>query len=813
MSSHEYSLFRFFIDEVHEDPSKIKLLTKIYNKDSLKSELLSLVWTNIHRQCWAFGHNGSGCLGVDRSTTRIAKPTLIKTLCGQELIKLCSGHRFVLALNDKGQCFSWGNNKFGQLGLGKSLSQISRPVLIDSIEEPIVDIACGLNHALVLTKNQEIFSFGSNLTGSIGNGTTFHQLKPYNVTSFADKLPFGGIDFVEISCGGWHSAAINQKELFVWGWNQNGQCGSNNFKGNVLNPTRISLESKALKESNFLVRSIRCGQHHSLILCYDSKVYAIGDNSFGQCCRDINKVPYCKSPCLIEFDHDVDEIEAWSKSNISVAKSMKNFFIWGTDSKDGSDKGHLRKISLNSMIGLNASINWILSKIDADSYPDDNKRLRTDYDHSFSSERILIQNEYRSSNLNNLMESFNNPNESDLILSVENDSFRSEKLETNFSKSLNSFIFVNRLVLEKFENFFQKLPSSLVIENDDGTGNTENFSNEIDTISQDTIVIRDGFRLKLSSLTIIINNQRKKFQKIILDGRKVTKKALYAYLMFIYSTKNYMVIDRTDLVDVLRLADTLQEISLIDFCFQNLILKNTVAAELICELFCKSVLLDLKIIENLCHQTMMKLFLEPSRRKQIAEELYRGRDETYDLDLRLSNQSVTIKCHRLILLVGSNFYQSLSETQLLENEIEQSSLMKLDSLCFRSDLFSFQSFDWYIYHIYHNRFPFDVIATDMATEMFKFSKIFNDIDIEKKMFEILREKINAENACHFYIEYCQIVGHNLIDCSIEKLIQICMEKVSKDLDKMICGNYFHKLLENPNILQSFFIHLSRFLKH
>lgn len=49
--------------------------------------------------------------------------------------------------------YSWGNNDFGQLGIGRICEKISKPCLVSSIAGiPIAFIACGGNHSFVVSK-------------------------------------------------------------------------------------------------------------------------------------------------------------------------------------------------------------------------------------------------------------------------------------------------------------------------------------------------------------------------------------------------------------------------------------------------------------------------------------------------------------------------------------------------------------------------------------------------------------------------------------------------------------------------------------
>lgn len=56
-----------------------------------------------------------------------------------------------MALSSKGIVYTWGQNEKGQLGLGHE-NQVPDPTPVVSLVKPVVKIACGLKHVLVLTK-------------------------------------------------------------------------------------------------------------------------------------------------------------------------------------------------------------------------------------------------------------------------------------------------------------------------------------------------------------------------------------------------------------------------------------------------------------------------------------------------------------------------------------------------------------------------------------------------------------------------------------------------------------------------------------
>lgn len=135
----------------------------------------------------------------------------------------------------------------------------------------VVDIACGSYHTLVLTSDGEVYAWGQNNCGQIGSGSTTNQPTPRKVTA-----GIGSRRVEAIACGQIASMAVlDTGEVFSWGYNGNGQLG-NGTNANQPNPTRVS------NLTAVVIQKVICGNAHSLLLSDDGAIYAFGSNSYGQ---------------------------------------------------------------------------------------------------------------------------------------------------------------------------------------------------------------------------------------------------------------------------------------------------------------------------------------------------------------------------------------------------------------------------------------------------------------------------------------------------------------------------------------------------
>ncbi|KAK0149921.1 putative E3 ubiquitin-protein ligase HERC4 [Merluccius polli] len=212
---------------------------------------------------YTFGCNDLGQLGHDKSRK---KPEQVVALDAQNIVAVSCGESHTLALNDKGQVFSWGLGSDGQLGLNNFEECVRVPRNIKSLSDvQITQVACGYRHSHALSKAGQVFSWGQNRYGQLGLGMDGQGLPtPQHVQSLQ------GIPFVQIAAGGAHSFALTQSgAVFGWGRNKFGQLGLNNNNGGYgqlgHNSTNHEINPRKVFElMGNVVTQIACGRQHTL---------------------------------------------------------------------------------------------------------------------------------------------------------------------------------------------------------------------------------------------------------------------------------------------------------------------------------------------------------------------------------------------------------------------------------------------------------------------------------------------------------------------------------------------------------------------
>uniref|UniRef100_A0A8C1N663 HECT and RLD domain containing E3 ubiquitin protein ligase 4 n=1 Tax=Cyprinus carpio TaxID=7962 RepID=A0A8C1N663_CYPCA len=194
----------------------------------------------------------------------------VVSLDAQNIVAVSCGEAHTLALNDKGQVFAWGLGSDGQLGLSNIEDCIRVPRTVKSLSEVhIAQVACGYWHSLALARG--IFSWGQNKYGQLGLG-----MQGAGVSSPQVVQSLQGVPFAQISAGGSHSFGLTLSgAVFGWGSNKFGQLGLSDNDDRHF-PALL----KALRSQRVVY--ICCGEDHTAALTKEGGVFTFGAGGYGQ---------------------------------------------------------------------------------------------------------------------------------------------------------------------------------------------------------------------------------------------------------------------------------------------------------------------------------------------------------------------------------------------------------------------------------------------------------------------------------------------------------------------------------------------------
>ncbi|MFY8187853.1 MAG: T9SS type A sorting domain-containing protein [Flavobacterium sp.] len=126
---------------------------------------------------WGWGWNAFGQLGDSTTIDRLL-PVQIGNSTNWTSISVGLGH--TLALNSNGNIFSCGLNNAGQLGQGTINSDPNSSLTQISLSNSIIKISCGSHFCNIIDSNNNVISFGSNISGQFGNGNNTSNITPSN---------------------------------------------------------------------------------------------------------------------------------------------------------------------------------------------------------------------------------------------------------------------------------------------------------------------------------------------------------------------------------------------------------------------------------------------------------------------------------------------------------------------------------------------------------------------------------------------------------------------------------------------------------
>lgn len=187
---------------------------------------------------YTWGRGLKGQLGLDSDEDKMG-PTEIYYLSQRKPKFIAAGENHGAAISEKNQLYTWGNGGFGRLGHGNDESQ-KQPKIVENLQtETIVYVSCGAFHTLCVDDKGIIYSFGQNKYGKLGIYSQSDregdcQSAPKKISMFRDsssgnpkKYTCTGKDkFLKVVASTNHSMSLTRSgKLFSWGYKGKGLLG------------------------------------------------------------------------------------------------------------------------------------------------------------------------------------------------------------------------------------------------------------------------------------------------------------------------------------------------------------------------------------------------------------------------------------------------------------------------------------------------------------------------------------------------------------------------------------------------------------
>lgn len=250
----------------------------LYSRTVFAQILPFAFWKPRPSDLFTWGDNTYGQLSNGASGAGIGKssPVQVGSIGWNET---GSGREFAIITKTDGTLWSWGRNVNGELGDGTTSSR-SSPVQIGVLTD-WNRVAGGANHSCAIKNDGTLWLWGKNNTGQLGDGT---------ITSKSSPAQMGANTWTKVVAGDSHTVAIRSDgSLWAWGENTDGQLGQSTTTAKRSSPVQIGALTTWTKTS--------AGASHSLAVRSDGTLWAWGGNTFGQ--LGIGNQTYKSSPTQV----------------------------------------------------------------------------------------------------------------------------------------------------------------------------------------------------------------------------------------------------------------------------------------------------------------------------------------------------------------------------------------------------------------------------------------------------------------------------------------------------------------------------------
>ena len=211
----------------------------------------------------SFGYNNEGQRGDGTIAAANDAAGTVTLPSGRAAKEIDAGGSHAIVLLDNGDVYAWGLNDGGQLGQGNTTTATTPTKIV--LPRPAVSVAAGRTFSVIALDDGRVYTIGVNDLGQLGNGTRDLVSSPVQVTGLANVTA--------VSAGNAHVLALRADgSVWAWGANGAGQLGDGTFKA-----SRVPVDT-GLRQ----IARVRAGGDGSVAVSQRRTVYFFGENSDGQ---------------------------------------------------------------------------------------------------------------------------------------------------------------------------------------------------------------------------------------------------------------------------------------------------------------------------------------------------------------------------------------------------------------------------------------------------------------------------------------------------------------------------------------------------
>ena len=283
------------------------------------------------------GNNANGELGHNDVIAK-SSPTQVGALTTWS--DSSTGRKNLLLAKTDGTLWSIGDNLYGQLGINTgNTDDKSSPVQVGS-DTNWSRVACGGEYfSIALTTTGELYGFGYNIYGQLGDNTNVRRSSPVQVGAESDWATMGTLQY---SC----SAIKTDGTFWSWGYNNNGMIGDNTTIRRS-SPVQVGALTNWSKVSG--------SEEAWCAIKTDGTLWSCGRGSDGQ--LGTNSVVDRSSPVQIGSNTNWSKVSA-GRTHFVALTTTGEIYAWGNlDSGQGNNDlgGTVRR---SSPVQIGALTSW-----------------------------------------------------------------------------------------------------------------------------------------------------------------------------------------------------------------------------------------------------------------------------------------------------------------------------------------------------------------------------------------------------------------------------------------------------------------------
>ena len=283
-------------------------------------------------EIWGWGDNTYGVLGnayFETTGSNITEPTKITLPQNVTSVAISAGYDHVLMLTSDGNVYAWGNNEYGQLGQ-ENAQIVKTPTLVEGLRgKNIVAVSAGMQFSLALTDGGKVYSFGNNAKLQLGHNAVNSSSTP----TLVDAL--SGVFVSQISAGNASASVIDVNgKVYLWGDTKDYILGTENNQAEPVLPFSLS-DIKTVPA----ITASDLGINHSAFLLEGGKVAFMGFNQHGQYGNSLSTLPSKGSPVLKQVDTSALNVTALAVADNQTVLLTVDGKVYTAGARNPNDTG------------------------------------------------------------------------------------------------------------------------------------------------------------------------------------------------------------------------------------------------------------------------------------------------------------------------------------------------------------------------------------------------------------------------------------------------------------------------------------------